>query len=61
MRAVTAFLFIVYISGGQIMARGRIQPAEQFNQTCQIPCKFFSSATFPAVDSSAHHQLLPVT
>jgi len=27
--------------------------ADQFNQTCQISCIFFSSATFPTVGSSA--------
>jgi len=32
---------------------GRIRPADQFNPTRQIPFTFFSSATFPTVDSSA--------
>ena len=34
-------------------SRGRIRRDDEFNQTCEIPCKFFSSATFPTVDSSA--------
>jgi len=37
--------------GSQTTAR--IRSGNQFNPTCQIPCTFFSSATFPTVDSSA--------
>ena len=32
---------------------GRIRPTNQFNPARQIPCTFFSSITFPTVDSSA--------
>jgi len=37
----------VYIRGGPLRPAGRLQPADQFNPTRQIPCTFFSSATFP--------------
>ena len=39
-------LVIVYIRGGQITARGPHPANDQFNPTRQIPCTFFSSATF---------------
>ena len=43
----------VYIRRAKLRPVGRLQPADQFNPTRQIPCAFFSSATFPTVDSSA--------
>ena len=43
----------VFISVAKLRPAGRIRHADQFNPTRQIPCTFFSSATFPTVDSSA--------
>jgi len=31
----------------------KLQPSDQFNLACQVPYTFFSSTTFPTVDSSA--------
>ena len=43
---LSPLLFIVSIRGGKTMARGRIQPPDQFNPVRQIPCTFFQVPRF---------------
>ena len=51
--SLITFLFDCKPGLTKLRPAGRIQPADQSNPARQKPCTFFSSTTFPTVDSSA--------